>query len=602
MNIWKILKIEPTTDKKLIKRAYAKQSKEVHPEENPKEFQLLYEAYHMALEYAERDRGTAEKHTEEPDGGNQENRGEKNPGDQSAEIPQKWFKEGAADWHIKGPKEEEEERDSEDAEALTDFFSEKLKHKSACIEKFNQAWERLCRRYGLSGEDERWEAFLESEEFKEIQMDSQVMERIAEGLKGKLKYEEEYHVALWEAYHFTEEAKDQYYGEEKLLYDILYPVIRKRKKERERKEAEYNREEIDKKRRKDFIKAGIITMCLVFIICFLSGCLKVMGRQWAVTGYMNHKYAGTGFSKPKAQRTKERYGERVYILHPNGQQELDIRVTLHSGGNGGSKYLLSDDYGEQLIQQYAEPYGLKVRAEVDSWYGRYGQEVYIFYYEDGDDISRFCQSFYEMLMVQGDENLSFLNQVSFCAENICYPEIMLESGRGRLSEYLTFYINNLPQPEELESILRKTYVEYMYHYEPWNLTPAQEAEYGPEYIAEGRKKEAESEEEGSFGPWWALDDLRKTEQEAGLYLPVSKEANYSQLQSAGAYTYYITSGNAYQYLKARGLPVSKTQDGRGFIVQVGEDTHEFKEMTYMKLNDIYELARRAGKRWIDNPS
>ena len=38
MNAWEILGIEPTSDKKTIKRAYAKLLKQYHPEENPEEF------------------------------------------------------------------------------------------------------------------------------------------------------------------------------------------------------------------------------------------------------------------------------------------------------------------------------------------------------------------------------------------------------------------------------------------------------------------------------------------------------------------------------------------------------------------------------------
>ena len=34
MNAWEILGIEPTSDKKTIKRAYAKLLKQYHPEEN----------------------------------------------------------------------------------------------------------------------------------------------------------------------------------------------------------------------------------------------------------------------------------------------------------------------------------------------------------------------------------------------------------------------------------------------------------------------------------------------------------------------------------------------------------------------------------------
>lgn len=50
--IWDILGIEETKDKKKIKIAYAKKSKNVHPEEDPEGFQNLYNAYKTALAFA----------------------------------------------------------------------------------------------------------------------------------------------------------------------------------------------------------------------------------------------------------------------------------------------------------------------------------------------------------------------------------------------------------------------------------------------------------------------------------------------------------------------------------------------------------------------
>lgn len=51
-DIWTVLGIEPTKDKKIIQQAYAEKLKIYHPEEAPEEFQHLQEAYHAAIEYA----------------------------------------------------------------------------------------------------------------------------------------------------------------------------------------------------------------------------------------------------------------------------------------------------------------------------------------------------------------------------------------------------------------------------------------------------------------------------------------------------------------------------------------------------------------------
>ena len=49
MNCWEVLGIEPTQDKKEIKKAYARILKQYHPEENPEEFKQIQEAYQQCL-------------------------------------------------------------------------------------------------------------------------------------------------------------------------------------------------------------------------------------------------------------------------------------------------------------------------------------------------------------------------------------------------------------------------------------------------------------------------------------------------------------------------------------------------------------------------
>jgi len=52
MDIWTILRIKATTDIAAIKKAYARRAAECHPEEDPKGFQELHEAYADAMEIA----------------------------------------------------------------------------------------------------------------------------------------------------------------------------------------------------------------------------------------------------------------------------------------------------------------------------------------------------------------------------------------------------------------------------------------------------------------------------------------------------------------------------------------------------------------------
>lgn len=49
---WELLKIEPTTDKKIIQKAYSNQLPKYHPEDDPEGFARLKEAYQAAIVYA----------------------------------------------------------------------------------------------------------------------------------------------------------------------------------------------------------------------------------------------------------------------------------------------------------------------------------------------------------------------------------------------------------------------------------------------------------------------------------------------------------------------------------------------------------------------
>lgn len=59
MNIWHILNIARTQDIRAIKRAYAAQAKQCHPDDAPEQFLQLRSAYEQALEYAQDNKATS---------------------------------------------------------------------------------------------------------------------------------------------------------------------------------------------------------------------------------------------------------------------------------------------------------------------------------------------------------------------------------------------------------------------------------------------------------------------------------------------------------------------------------------------------------------
>lgn len=61
MSIWDILGIEPTTNARAIKRAYARQLAQHHPEDDPEGFQLVQSAYERALLIARGEAGASDE-------------------------------------------------------------------------------------------------------------------------------------------------------------------------------------------------------------------------------------------------------------------------------------------------------------------------------------------------------------------------------------------------------------------------------------------------------------------------------------------------------------------------------------------------------------
>lgn len=236
--IWEILKIDATEDKREIKRAYARLSREIHPEEKPEEFQRLYDAYQRALQYTsymkERKAGMTEAEA----------------------MPESVQEEGGGTDVEKWDRYERFGFEAEDAQ------KEQLRLEK--IEYFLYHWERKAHEGVETGIflTEDWKAYLESAEFREIMWVPVVLRTIAEGMEKYFLRKEEILLFFWNLYGFEELEEKPCREEELLLYEALYRVYKNRTIRQ--KYAEKMAEDL--KKRQKFRKKIVITS-----VCALAG-------------------------------------------------------------------------------------------------------------------------------------------------------------------------------------------------------------------------------------------------------------------------------------------------------------------------------------------
>lgn len=245
--IWEILQIEATKDTREIKRAYARLSKEIHPEEKPEEFQKLYDAYQKALQYASSDK-KPERYTE------------------YFETDRK-----TGDWPETEAAQAEKERSRYEELGLDPEKNPKYQYKYDLVEEiayFQSWWEKrvpvwLKRESFL---EEEGAEYLRSESFRKIMWSPAVLKIIAEGLGRYFLRSERVLLFFWDLYGFEETGEEGCSEESLLLYRKLYPAYTNRIK---RQQYAENKQDIQKKEWKRIYKI-IIIVCVCLLIALLS--------------------------------------------------------------------------------------------------------------------------------------------------------------------------------------------------------------------------------------------------------------------------------------------------------------------------------------------
>ncbi len=552
MNIWNILQIEPTADRKMIRQAYAARSRIVHPEEKPEEFRLLYEAYQEALEYAQ-SHDRSELLLEE-----------------AQRIESEELKEEKKETE----KTELQKAAAEDVEQeiLAAYFREHLQKQETYLEHFQSCWADFENSFRTVPVMERWKEYLRSEEFQEIKWHPFVRTSLAEAVNGDLKYEEEFLCILWDIYGFQNDGSA--YGEDakKLARFLRFKSDLTTDVEQEQQQTDTGHAVQEK----TVVIIGIVVILFLAAAPFLIYHYLTADQRY-VSRYMQETYPEEQFSSPERIHASSE-SERKYELYSEKYPELPITVEV----SGYREYQKAEDnYGGMLLKYYAKQYGLSYGVQSDVLNGK----TDTLYYPDYDHIDEFCSLVAEMFREQ--EDLRMLDEVGICMENMIYPNIMIKGGEiySSLSEEQIYTVDELIDEMELSVNIRKSYVVYMFNYEAWNLTSQQYRKLGPVY-------EAMCEKWGDKeGEWYDLydGDEKICRLFIAVYTTEEPDMVLSGYQTWSRVT-WITTGNIWHLFRLYDADTAVLEDGSGFRVEYNGETMILGEGTKssLRLRDMQE--------------
>lgn len=615
MGIWEILGIDPTTDKKQIKRAYAAQSRKVHPEEKPEEFRMLYEAYQEALEYAGASGTGRSGSVREPEYVEERELA----GEDSGQMPSAG---------VPSAKQEQ----TEGAE-LRSYFQEKTQEQEEKIAFFREKWKMIMYEHGKPEVKEWWEDYLKSEEFRDIQWHPELLKLLAEEMSKHLKYEYEIRLFFWDAYGFQEKDSTSK-GDLQKLRRALYTAYERRRGQQERERLEVERQLENKKNQRFLMYIYLFVFGIWLLYLAITKANEMLGRWGGIKGhseefgleegdadkfnsvepeseeayteefieesdivkaYLEERYPGTDFSEPKL--VEEDIVESVYEMYSLSHPDITFEAVIDYDIMDASILGVTEEYGRLLMEHYAEEYGLKcwwMMRSSSEWpdLAEDNNGVSVIFYPDMDTLDEFCDTVIRMFEEQ--EELRNLSAVGICSDDVQYPTVMVGGGvEGCYPGKGQFY-----RPWELDTVqmkemIQEGYLEYLIHFEPWNLTSEQYRDWVPGY------------EERYKSVWENFDlgvsVLLQEKDICEIYIPIYAYDEFGRATDVNApsATRMMLVGDAYFYLLAKGAYLEVTGIGRGFDVEKDGEFYYLGFEPEVELEKVEEFIPKQGVEGTD---
>lgn len=614
-----MLGVEPTTDKRKIKRAYAARSKEVHPEERPEEFRVLHGAYQAALKHAERAR------TGQTAGGVGSMSGEGRPASgaepicvtEQPEVSEDVLTEQSGvseDVSAEQPElAEAESVDREEVKAvqINSYFEEKAQEREEKIRFFREHWKDIRFDCWKPEVKEWWKNYLQSEDFQDIQWQPQLLRLLAEEMEKELQYEYEIRLLFWEAYGFQEKDPTTK-GDLQKLRRALYPAYERVRRQEEHEKLEAQKQAGYRKNRKFLawmLAFSFGTWCFVVVKngvferaggnsykggrdytgSFEEQYLQEYGESYGeqylqeygdteepeeetlegpelVRAYVEERYPGTEFSEPVLVKEGV-YSEDVYEMYALSHPDIVFEAVIEYDIIDDTICGMREEYGLRLTEYYATEYGLHslfLAGGNDEWPESMAEYdmVSVLCYEDPDELDEFCDTVIRMFKEQ--EELQNLDAVGISRAKVCYPGVMVNGGTsGCYPGEGQFYRPWELSTDQMKEKIREGYETYMAYFEPWNLPLEQCLAWRAAY---GEKEEIYPEETASD---FAVTLSGKGGEVFEVYIPVYACDVFGYVTDADEEdsVQMILSGDAYYYLLSEGVRIRTEQEGFGFFAE-----------------------------------
>ncbi|MCM1257069.1 MAG: J domain-containing protein [Roseburia sp.] len=586
--VWELLEIEPTSDKKLIKQAYARAVKKYHPEENPQEFQKVYAAYKQAIAMAGKPGGG-----QTVDAANlvyqmllqgqyrQETLEETKEKDISREILVETEEED------KGQESFEEQREtvfrSGEEEQIHKMFREMADQREKKLSIFRCKWLWYLKNQGRDDAEKEMREYMQSAWFKDIMEEPEVLSRLVTGIDmycqnygGALKED------IWQLYSLGDPKTQEDKNRHRTLFHVL-EADRERLRIKQRREAAMHRRMIQSQTPDKNLKLhrawkalGKMLVVLIALISVFAGIgiyfhgssggkiISQEEEQAEIFSYLQETYPMADFSQPEPfiEATEAQYADadlsgRNYRVK---EKNFDITVNVYTVYKDGTSYI-GEDFGRQYMRQLGEKWGLicdLCRVE-EPWTDGKTHSLMLGGYEISPDLSELRGELREYMerfreFAKSEEVREFVNidGVSFCVSNCFCPKAFLMEAGG-VPKPLLYDLEELPESEVMAEDMAECITDYYIHMEPWQL------EHDPLYDEwlssyEQRVKEM---------------DLKPSTPAGSAAVMLAEELEVQVVP----YTYrafeWLSLGDLYRMAKKSGHPTSVLADGSGFTWKNG---------------------------------